>query len=349
MTLVEAYYRQVIVGQEAQSLPGGRMVRDWVGEFAPKSIRVIPLIEDRDNLLGSDRIVEEYLQARELPYQRVFLARSDPALNYGTVGAELILKVALQRLHRLEQKLGIPLYPIIGAGSAPFRGHLTPLNIDRTFREYPSAQTVTVQSAFKYDYDRETVRDSIALLRAHTRREPRPVDEARSLAVIDKVTAAYQERVVQLTSVISAASAHVPRRRERKMHVGLFGYGRTLDGVGGATLPRAIGFAASLYSIGVPPDLLGLSALNEEDWAFIRETYPSVDEDLRAALRYANERHVRELLGEDSMRIVGQFTDELDGIHEGLTSAILAAIKGNAPVQVNHYVEQAAKLRRYLG
>ena len=91
------------------------------------------------------------------------------------------------------------------------------------------------------------------------------------------------------------------------MHVGLFGYGRTLDGVGGATLPRAIGFAASLYSIGVPPDLLGLSALNEEDWAFIRETYPSVDEDLGAALRYANERHVRELLGEDSMRIVGKF------------------------------------------
>ena len=115
---------------------------------------------------------------------------------------------------------------------------MTPLNIDRTFREYPSAQTVTVQSAFKYDYDRETVRDSIALLRAHTRREPRPVDEKRAEAIIDKVTAAYQERVVQLTSVISAASAHVPRRRERKMHVGLFGYGRSLDGVGGATLRR---------------------------------------------------------------------------------------------------------------
>ena len=349
LTLVEAYYRQVIVGQEVHSLPGGRMVRDWVGEFAPKSIRVIPLIEDRDNLLGSDRIVEEYLQGRELPYQRVFLARSDPALNYGTIGAELILKVALQRLHRLEQRLGIPLYPIIGAGSAPFRGHLTPLNIDRTFREYPSAQTVTVQSAFKYDYDRETVRDSIALLRAHTRREPRLVDEKRAEAIIDKVTAAYQERVVQLTSVISAASAHVPRRRERKMHVGLFGYGRSLDGVGGATLPRAIGFAASLYSIGVPPDLLGLTVLDEDDWAFVRETYPSVDEDLRAALYFANERHVRELLGEDSMRIVGQFTDELDGIHEGLTSAIWAAIRGNADVQITHYVEQAAKLRRYLG
>lgn len=349
LTLVEAYYRQVIVGQEVHSLPGGRTIRDWIGEFSPKRIRLIPLVEDRDNLLRIDGIVDEYLRGRDLPYQRVFLARSDPALNYGIVGAELILKVALQRLHRLEEQIGIPLYPIIGAGSAPFRGHLTPLNIDRTFLEYPSAQTVTVQSAFKYDYDRETVRDSIALLRAHTRRDPHPVDEERALALIRKTTAAYQERVIQLTGVIAAASAHVPRRRERKMHVGLFGYGRTLDGVGEATLPRAIGFAASLYSIGVPPDLLGLSALDEDDWAFVRESYPSVDEDLRAALRYTNERHLRELLGEESMRVVGQFTDEVDRIHEGLTSAIWAAIKDEAPVQVRHYVEQAAKLRRYLG
>ena len=349
MALVEAYYRQVIVGQEAHSLPGGRMVREWIGEFSPRSIRLIPLVEDRDNMLRSDAIVEEYLHGRDLPYQRVFLARSDPALNYGTVGAELILKVALQRLHRLEGRLGIPLYPIIGAGSAPFRGHLTPLNIDRSFREYPSAQTVTVQSAFKYDYDRETVRESIALLRAHTRRSPVLVDEDRAFAIVDKVTAAYQERVVQLASVIGAASAHVPRRRERKMHVGLFGYGRSLDGVGGATLPRAIGFAASLYSIGVPPDLLGLTALDDDDWAFVRDAYPSVDEDLHAALRYTNERHVRELLGEDSLRIVGQFTDEVDRVHEGLTSAIWAAINGHSDVQVKRYVEEAARLRRYLG
>ncbi|MDE2803055.1 MAG: phosphoenolpyruvate carboxylase, partial [Chloroflexota bacterium] len=339
----------IIVGQEQQALPGGRTIQDWIGEFSPKRIRMIPLVEDRDNMLRSDAIVEEYLYGREVPYQRVFLARSDPALNYGIVGAELILKVALQRLHRLEGRLGIPMYPIIGAGSAPFRGHLNPLNIDRSFVEYPSAQTVTVQSAFKYDYDRDTVRESIALLRAHTRRDPRPIDEDRAISLIAKASAGYQKRVVELTNVIAAASAHVPRRRERKMHVGLFGYGRSLDGVGGATLPRAIGFAASLYSIGVPPDLLGLSAFDEDDWAFIRDSYPSVDEDLRAALRYTNERHVRELLGEDSMNVVTRFTDEVDRIHEGLTSAIWAAIKDEARVQVRPYVEQAAKLRRYLG
>ena len=71
----------------------------------------------------------------------------------GIVGAELILKGGLLRLHNLELKLGLPLYPIIGAGSVPFRGHLTPVNVERAFTEYPTAHTFTVQSAFKYDYE----------------------------------------------------------------------------------------------------------------------------------------------------------------------------------------------------
>ena len=153
LSLVEAYYRKIIVGQEDRTLLDGQSVKDWVGEFLPKRVRVIPLIEDMEHILHCDRIVEEYVQDRDLPYQRVFLARSDPALNYGIVGAELILKVGLLRLHNLERKLGLPLYPIIGAGSVPFRGHLTPVNVERAFTEYLTAHTFTVQSAFKYDYD----------------------------------------------------------------------------------------------------------------------------------------------------------------------------------------------------
>ena len=340
----------MVVGQEDQTALDGQSVKDWVGEFYPKSIRVIPLIEDMDHLFYCDRIVEEYLQDRDLPYQRVFLARSDPALNYGMVAAELILKVGLFRLHNLEVKLGLPLYPIIGAGSAPFRGHLGPTNVERSLAEYPSAQTFTVQSAFKYDYDRDTVREGIAKILAHKRAEPVFIDQDRAKEIIDNSTEEYQARVRDLTDVITTVSAHVPRRRERKMHVGLFGYGRTLGGVGGGTLPRAIGFAASLYSVGVPPELLGLACLSESDLGFIREVYPNMDEDLRAALRFTNERNVRELLGEPYMSVVGQYTDELDRVHEGLTSAIWASV-GNEDVATHtfHFVEEAAYLRHFLG
>ena len=340
----------MIVGQEDQTVLDGQSVKDWVGEFYPKSIRVIPLIEDMENLFYCDRIVEEYLQDRDLPYQRVFLARSDPALNYGMIAAELILKVGLLRLHNLEVKLGLPLYPIIGAGSAPFRGHLGPTNVERSLAEYPSAQTFTVQSAFKYDYDRDTVRDGIAKVLAHKRTEPVFIDQVRAKEIIDKSTEEYQARVQDLTDVITTVSAHVPRRRERKMHVGLFGYGRSLGGVGGVTLPRAIGFAASLYSIGVPPELLGLACLTESDLEFIREVYPNMDGDLRAALRFTNERHVRELLGDSYMSVVEQYTDELDRVHEGLTSAIWASV-GNEDVTTHRsqFVEEAAYLRHFLG
>ena len=350
LALVEAYYRRMIVGQESQPLLEGQLVKDWVGEFFPKTLRVIPLIEDMEHLFYCDRIVEEYLHGRDLPAQRVFLARSDPALNYGIIGAELTLKAGLSRLYQLEQRLGIPLYPIIGAGSVPFRGHLTPVNIDRAVREYPSAQTFTVQSAFKYDYDKATVRQGIGEIMAHQRQEPPPIDQERARAVIDKATAEYQAQVRRHINLISAAAANVPRRRDRKLHVGLFGYGRTLDSVGDeVTLPRAIGFAAALYSIGAPPELLGLTALDDGDWAFVREVYPSVEEDLRAALRYTNERQVKEMLGDDYLRLVGRFTDEIDRVHEGLTSAIRAGIDYGSRVSLSHYVTEAAQLRRFLG
>ena len=177
-----------------------------------------------------------------------------------------------------------------------------------------------------------------------------PIDPGRARAVMDRYTAEYQSQVRRLITAISAASRQVPKRRERKLHVGLFGYGRSLDGVGDeVTLPRAIGFAASLYSIGIPPELLGLAALDQDDLAFEREVYPSLDEDLRAAFRITNERHVKELLGDKYLRLVGQFTDELDRVHEGLTSAIRAGIADNAPVNVSHYVGEAAQLRRFLG
>ena len=348
LSLVEAYYRRVIVGQEDQTLLDGHVVREWVGEFYPKSVRVIPLIEDVEHLFHCDDIVEEYVRDRDLPGQRVFLARSDPALNYGIVAAELALKAALRRLYDLEGKLGIPLYPIIGVGSVPFRGHLNPVNVNRAFTEYPSVQTLTVQSAFKYDYDKETVRDGIAQILAHERTEPMPVDYERARELIRKTTTEYQNQVQKMIQIISAVSSHVPKRRERKMHVGLFGYGRSLDGVGGVTLPRAIGFTASLYSIGVPPELLGLAALTDVDLAFVREVYPSLDEDLRAALRFTNERHVMELLGAPYMRLVEQFAGDIDRVHEGLTSAIRAGID-NTGVNIRHYVEEAAHLRRFLG
>ncbi len=349
LSRIVAYYENFIVGQESRALLGDVSVGDWIGEFLPKRIRVIPLVEERDQMLHVDDIVREYLQEREEPYQRVFLARSDPALNYGMVGAEILLKAALYRVDRLAQETGIPMYPIIGAGSVPFRGHLKPTNTARAFLEYPSVHTLTVQSAFKFDYSRDDVTSGIAEIQAHEQTPAQPIDEQRAIAILDKAAAEYQKQVRNLAPTIAAVSALSPRRRERKLHVGLFGYGRSLSGSDDVTLPRAIAFTTALYSIGVPPELLGLAALDQEDLAYLREIYPSFTEDLATALRYANETRVNQLLGDNYRRLLVRFTEEIDRIHEGLTTAVWASLEQGATGRVSQYIAEAGELRHFLG
>ena len=330
-------------------MSNGRRVKDWIGEFHPKQIRMIPLIEDKAQMLTADTIVRDYCRGRDLPYQRVFLARSDPALNYGIVGAELMLKVALQRLDVLATELAMPIYPIVGAGSVPFRGHLTPLNVERAFAEYPSVHTYTVQSSFKYDYAPDDVRRGIQAILGHERGEARPIDEELAKAIIDKYAAEYQEWVRKLAPIITKSSACVPKRRDRKLHVGLFGYGRSLAGSSDVTLPRAIAFAASLYSIGIPPEILGMTAFDKDDLAFVREVYPNLDEDLAVALSFVNETRVRSLLGDAYSDVLLRYGRTIDRVHEGLTSAIWAGLQRQGHAHLTDYVEEAARLRRFLG
>ncbi|MFN2369111.1 MAG: phosphoenolpyruvate carboxylase, partial [Desulfurivibrionaceae bacterium] len=127
-------------------------IADWIGEFRPEKVNVIPLFEDKEHMLEAHNIVRNYLRDKDVKHQRVFLARSDPAMNYGMVSAILCNKIALQRLGRMSDETGVEIYPILGAGSAPFRGHLAPDNVARVIEEYPDVQTFTTQSAFKYDH-----------------------------------------------------------------------------------------------------------------------------------------------------------------------------------------------------
>ena len=78
--------------------------------------------------------------------------------------------------------------PIVGLGSAPFRGNFKPTNVRSHLSGYPSVQTYTVQSAFKFDYPEELVRKAIMTLRKSPRRDPIPVDnEERFIELIEKM------------------------------------------------------------------------------------------------------------------------------------------------------------------
>jgi phosphoenolpyruvate carboxylase len=344
------YYRDFVVGKEGQSFfPGDISVQEWIGQFRPRVISVIPLFEDLQSLSNCDRVMEEYLRDKELPYARVFLARSDPAMNYSSLAATLMLKVALQRLHRLEASIGIPLYPILGLGSAPFRGNFKPTNYQATLQEYPSAQTFTIQSAFKYDYPNEVVTQALGAINQSQRGEPTPVDEERALAVVDKVSEAYHAQIREIADLINRVARWVPARRSRKLHIGLFGYARQVSGI---KLPRAISFCAALYSIGLPPELLGLHVLNAEDLAFVESVYPHFRDELRDAARYFNANVLRLLphtFADQLVAALRMADASEDAGHAQTTTQIINALLDGRENGLSDLVIQAAMARRFLG
>jgi len=347
------YYREFVVGKsKRQVLPGDITLKEWIGEFAPKDIRVIPLIEDKPSLLNADRIVEEFVKGKSLDYQRVFLARSDPALTYGSASAVLLLKLALHKLHLLEKKIGIPVYPIVGVGTAPFRGHFNPTNIKSRLLAYPSVQTFTIQSAFKYDYPEELVKRAVSHIKGARRKAPIPVEkESRLVALAEKISATYSRQVEKLAPLVNEVAKYAPHRRKRKLHVGLFGYTRA---VAGKRLPRAIGFCAALYSIGLPPELLGLSDLNRGEIREIKEYYPNFIEDTRDSLSYFDFGALKII----PAKVAGELKKtvrklnvgiEPNLIHQSLASAVRTALEKGELGRVPDLITQAARERRFLG
>src|SRR5947207_8969151 len=287
---VSEYYSRFVAGMEQVTLGADeRPLGAWFGRFSLPTVRMIPLIEDREHLLAADDLVRDYLRGKELEHMRVFIARSDPALNYGYLSAVLLALVALQRLDALEQETGVAIYSVIGVGSVPFRGGLAPRTVDRVLATYPSVQTFTIQSAFKYDHPPDAVREGIAKLSAHERGAPVAIDEGRAIELLDRLVKRYQTEVQQLAPLVNTVARAVPRRRLRKLHVGLFGYNRESAGV---SLPRAIPFCASLYSVGLPPEVIGLAAVTDADWSWLRATVPAIESELVDAVRYVDAEEV---------------------------------------------------------
>ncbi len=342
------YYRDFVAGKQNISFRKGDItLGEWIGKFDPKEINVIPLFEDLEHMLGADSITREYLSDKDVDHQRVFLARSDPAMNYGQVGAILMNKVALMKLHRLEEDIGVEILPIIGVGSAPFRGNLKPSTVESLMEEYPSVQTFTVQSAFKYDHPHDEVSEGMTKILEARRGTPVDVDEVRATEIINKCAVIYRDQLIKMAPLINEVSNFVPKRRKRKLHIGLFGYSRSLEGV---KLPRAIGFCCAFYSIGIPPEVLGLNALNAEDIAYVREVSPRFDDNMRDALQYLNPGSLRLLPPE-----VGRAVDDLNidhqinETHRKITTQILDGILSERSKGLEEAVLRAANLRRFLG
>lgn len=268
--------------------------------FKPGYIHVIPLFESVEDLAGCATLLTDFFKAHRAhfgfdpPYLRVFIARSDPALNAGFVPAVLATRLALREIHRLSKKFHVPMYSIIGTGSLPFRGGINPENIEKSLPQYQGVSTVTIQSAFRYDYELEEVKKACRFIQ-RTLKQVKPLKFSDELFARLKKAAYlfrdfYAPTVEAMAPYINELARFVPSRRERVQHIGLFGYSR---GVGTVRLPRAIQFTGACYSLGIPPEFIatgrGLKAAKKAGLLdVVEEHFFTLRSELKHAGKFLN-------------------------------------------------------------
>ena len=337
------------------------------GKRAERRFEVIPLFERVRTIFDSAKIVRHYANTlakrsgRKLQYIRPFVARSDPALNSGIVATTLAIKRALSEFARFSEETGIETHPIIAPGSLPFRGYLTPRTARQFADEFKGVRTVVIQSAFRYDYPKRDVIRGIRELKARLGEKPAAITPAESRVLSRSISAfehAYRAALREAAPPIQELAPQVPRRRERMQHIGLFGYSR---GVGSLRLPRAIGFTAAAYSLGIPPELFGIGraiarAKREGTFPLIEERYVNLGESLREAGRFFRRASLSELrlsglakdveLLEEHSGPIGP-DDAASREHERIAGAIVRALRRGK--SATRLIEEAALIRKALG
>ncbi len=344
----------------------------------PVSIDVVPLVEEVELMMDADRIAADYIRMckeKRMPVSclskedmRVWFARSDPAMNAGMIPAILSIKVGMSNLSKLSGKTGVTFHPMIGVGCLCFRGGLSPDSVQYFIREYPGMRTVTLQSAFRYDYPQTKVTKAVAKLNTSLgvsqaiEIEDAEVEKIKKLITI--FSDEYRKTVEALTDDINAIAAFVPERRERKLHTGVFGYARN---IGKKKLPRAIKFTAAFYSLGVPCEFIGtgrgiLEARKTGLLETLERNYTNLHLDLETAGRYLNKENLKALSERDpayakialDVELVEDYLGtELgprtpdDFLHRNITSNILLLYLDGKDISED--VVRAGEIRRSLG
>lgn len=266
-------------------------------------IEMIPLVESVAGQMEIGKLLREYSRLHEQcfktkpEYLRPFLARSDPALVSGLLATVLANKIALSEIAQFAKLSGIKAFPIIGVGSLVFRGGLNPDSIKTFVKQYQGVRTVTIQSGFRYDYPLPIVKKATQSLNRLLPRTRAKRVSAKEIALLKKIIVEsekiYQTTLEKITPDMQPLFEAVPRRRERKLHVGLLSYGRSS---GKTKLPRAINFTAAFYSLGIPPEFIGLGRalqqLSTAELELVTKHYSTMREEVARAGKFLHKMNL---------------------------------------------------------
>jgi phosphoenolpyruvate carboxylase len=228
-------------------------------------------------------------------------------------------------------------------------------------------RTVTVQSAFRYDHPVKTVKNAVARLEAELPKTPVPkldlAKQERLVAIAEQSAKLYRQTINGIVGDMQPVFKAVPKRRDRRQHIGLLAYSRSM---GEQTLPRAITFTAAFYSIGVPPEFIGfgrtLKQLSDADRKLLFKQYPNLKSDLQAVGGYLNKDNLAALakLNKAWQAVQTDVADAEDVLgtmfgphtktereHRQLTAHVLLA--KSQPKVLQSFINETAVLRKSLG
>lgn len=308
-------------------------------------VDVIPLFEEFEVMYHCKPILHEYTEFLEQDYKmkpsamRVFTARSDTAMNAGFIPAKLAVKIAIQRYHEFGQEKGIEMYPWVGGGSLPFRGGLNPENIVPALEEYRGVSTLTVQSAFRYDYDMDLVKSAIQRMNKELPEyrlayaKASEEDIVKLIELSHYAAGLYKPVVEGMAELINDIADKLPSHRERVQHIGLFGYSR---GIGAVKLPRAIKFTGAFYSLGIPPELIaaGRTLKKAEEMgllSLITLLCPYLRQDFEHAGHYLNR---------ENLSLLAKKYPLLENVYEDITLVEKYLDAHIEPVKPHHIIHR---------
>jgi len=318
-------------------------------QFPLNCIKIIPLVESVPALVRVDEIMDEYHQnllkkGIKLTEIRIMFAKSDSAMSYGLISSVLSVLIAIDKSYKWSKKNNVEVLPILGCGSLPFRGHLTEANLENLMKNYSGIATFTIQSGLRYDHSESSAKSVVEKLKNNKYRERTKSFKTADIELMQEFigigTKYYMETFLKIIKNIEWMGKFIPKNRDRlsstKTGLEYIREIACLEEVAdlvrdealkkellaintdvSCSVPRAISYTASMYTLGLPPEFIGTGrCLNEIQTKYgkegiekLLELYPQLLDDLKFASKFVNTKVSKGIINEEARQ---EYMEDID-------------------------------------